>query len=190
MSAFLTLRDAVPSRLADSGGPRGLLAAALVFAGMIAGGPITAVGQNTEEAAAAPTQTAELPCSEPSPCPSTDTNQNPEVTCFEPHASPSDKDVTLHIYGRHLAKKGEPPARLAYRDSWRSGSVAKTREDFEIKSACHLVTTLYVEGDPTLSEGDSVEFQLQREPPTLEEYREHGSKGTVSDWHYIKLTAP
>lgn len=157
---------------------------AVVMMGMIPG---PAPAQDTDDAPVRPTQTGDPPCREPSPCPATDTTKNPEITCYDPHASPSNEDVTLHIYGRHLAKKDEPPAQLAYRNSWRSGSMAKTREEFEVKSACHLVTTLYVRGDRALSEGDSVEFRLQRKQPTLAEYKE-GSMGKISDWYYIKLT--
>lgn len=149
--------------------------------------------QDDGEAAEAPAeeaaQTADPPCSEPSPCPATDTARNPEVTCYEPHSTPVDQDVTLHIYGRHLTKPDAPPVRVLYRDSEMSGPMARMNEDIEVRSACHVVTTLFVEGSRRLSKGDAVEFRLQRSEPTREEARE-GSKGMISEWHLVDVTAP
>lgn len=70
-----------------------------------------------------------------------------------------------------------------------SGPVARINDEIEVKSACHVVTTLYVEGSRRLSEGDSIEFRLQREQPTAEEHQKEGATGTVSDWSYVELTA-
>lgn len=166
-----------------------LLGAFVVLIGALGGQPKTVLAQDAEETKVETTRMAEPLCSEPTPCPAPDTTQNPEATCYEPHSSPINKDVTLHIYGRHLAKTDGPPRRLIYRDSEMSGPVARTNDEFEVKSACHVVTTLYVEDARRLSEGDSVEFRLQREQPTPEEHQE-GAKGTVSDWHHVELTAP
>lgn len=166
-----------------------LLVASAVLIGATFGGPDTVRAQDSETTTAEPMHRTEPPCSEPSPCPATDTTQNPEVTCFEPQSSPINKDVTLHIYGRHLARTDVPPVQLIYRDSEMSGRMARTNDEVEVKSVCHVVTTLYVQDARRLSEGDSVEFQLQRERPTPEAAK-NGAKGTISDWHYVELTEP
>jgi hypothetical protein len=177
MSRLPSLSNAALSFLVNARGRR-LLTAALVCAGMFVGLPLGALGQDAETPS----------CSEPGPCPATDTTQNPEVTCVE-RKSNSDNDLILHLYGRHLAKEGAAPAQLIYRKRGRSGRGGRTEDDFEVKSTCHVVTTLQAGTGAIPLGADSIEFRLQREPPTPEEAK-NGGKGTVSDWHYLKVTTP
>ncbi len=175
MSRFSSLLPTVPSFLVDAAGGGRLLTGALVCAGMLGLAPITAVGQETGTSS----------CSEPSPCPATDTTQNPEVTCVEQETTAED-DLVLHLYGRHLAKEDTPPAQLIYRKRGRSGRGGRTNDDFEVKSRCHVATTLQSGMGAIPVGADSLELRLQREPPTREALQE-GGKGTVSDWHYIAI---
>lgn len=164
-----------------------LLGGGLLGVGVIGGAPGAALAQDTEETTADTTRVAEPPCSEPSSCPAPDSTKTPEVTCYEPRSASASEPFALHIYGRYLAKADGPPKRLIYRNSRDSGSGGYTNGEVEVKSACHVVTTLNLVPKIGLRRGTTLEFRLLRTPPTMEERRQ-GATGIVSDWFEIELT--
>lgn len=127
-------------------------------------------------------------CDEPASCPAPDAGKPPEVTCHRPTSHTIESNPTLHIYGRHLIREGEPPVRLIYRNDEASGTAGRTNDEVEVESACHVAVELYIAAAPSLRAGSTVEFRLLRDPPTEEmiESNEYGEVAT--DWYEVEIT--
>lgn len=128
---------------------------------------------------------ADTVCEAPSPCPAPADSADPEVTCYEPEKVSQSNDPMLHIYGKHLAGPDSSVSHVAYRPT-RMDQGGQTNDDIEVQSACHVSARLYLSQSFLFGEGDTLEFVLVREKPTLEERRQ-GGEGMASGWHRVLL---
>lgn len=131
------------------------------------------------------TAAADTVCEAPTPCPAPADSADPEVTCYEPRKVSQSNDPMLHIYGEHLAGPDSSVSHVAYRPT-RMDQGGQTNDDVEVHSACHLSARLYLSQSFLFGEGDTLEFVLVREKPTLEE-RGQGDEGMSSGWHRVLL---
>lgn len=125
-------------------------------------------------------------CSEPATCPAPDSSVDPEVTCWEPRWTEGNQDITLEIYGRHLVKSDGTIDQLTYR-SKAEGGAGRIAQTVEVQSDCHVTVTLPTSSASWFQCGATLEFKLQRDVPTQQEY-EDGERASESGWHEVRVT--